>query len=439
MRTLIGIRREDINIWEKRVPLIPVHIRELIRNHPIDVWIQPSSIRIFSDEDFAHEGARVEDSLSSCSIIFAIKDIPLSLIEKEKVYIFFSHTIKGQPHSMPMLKRMVELKCTLIDYERIVNEKGQRLLFFGRQAGQAGMIDTLWALGQRLKIEGIKSPFTAIRQAFHYKSLTEAKEGIEKVGWQIKNDGLEGSLVPFVVGFTGYGHVSQGAQEIFDLLPFEEIDPLRFRQFVREKNYSSNRVYKLVFKEEHLVKPKAKSAKFDLLDYYNHPEKYKPVFESYLPDLIVLVNCIYWAPKYPRFVTKKYLKKLFGSAQRPRLRVIGDISCDIEGSVEATVRDTSPGNPVYVYDPFQEKAIDGFEGNGPVIMAIYNLPAEIPLESSAYFSGALKPFVPGIAAADFTKDFASCLLPEPIRKAVILFRGQFTPDYEYMKEFIKNK
>ena len=436
-RTLIGIRRENINVWEKRVPLIPSHVRELMKNYPLDVWLQPSSIRIFPDGDYVREGAKIEENLSSCPIIFAIKEIPLRFIEKEKVYIFFSHTIKGQPHNMPMLQKMVDLHCTLIDYEKMVNEKGQRLLFFGKQAGQAGMIDTFWALGQRLKIEGIKNPFAAVKKATDYKSLVEAREGIEKVGWQIHNRGLGAARPPLIVGFTGYGHVSQGAQEIFDLLPFEEINPKKFKQFIKEKNFSANRVYKVVFKEEDLVKPKSAASKFDLQDYYDNPQKYKPIFESYLHHLTVLVNCIYWAPKYPRFVTKKYLKKLFSSSQSPRLQVIGDISCDVEGSVEATVRATGPGNPVYVYDPFQDAALDGFKGSGPVIMAVYNLPAEIPLESSVFFSGALKPFVPGIAAADFSKDFASCHLPEPIQKAVILFRGQFTPDYEYMKNFIK--
>jgi len=169
MKKHIGIRREDKNQWERRVPLIPTHVRELIQNHPLDISLQPSAIRVFPDSDYEREGAKVEEDLSSCSVIFAVKEIPLSFFEKGKVYVFFSHTTKGQPHNMPMLKRMIDQECTLIDYEKIIDDKGRRLLFFGKQAGQAGMIDTLWALGKRLLQKGRKTPFVGIQQAHRYE------------------------------------------------------------------------------------------------------------------------------------------------------------------------------------------------------------------------------------------------------------------------------
>lgn len=437
MKTLVGIRREDKNPWERRVPIIPSHVRELIQNYPLEFLVQPSKIRIFPDEDFAREGARVEEDLSPCSVILAIKEIPIHFFRKGQAYVFFSHTTKGQPHHMPMLRKMVDLGCTLIDYEKIVNEKGQRLLFFGKQAGLAGMIDTLWALGQRLNYEKKKNPFSAIQQAYQYKSLVEAKEEIEKVGWKIHKNGLDRSLVPLVFGFAGYGHVSLGAQEIFSLLPFEEVEPEKIASFFKKKNYSGSRVYKVVFKEKDMVKPLSPDQEFELQDYYDHPEKYSSIFDSYLPYLTVLVNCIYWTPKYPRFVTKKSLRNLYRMNKKPRLRIIGDISCDIGGSIEFTVRATDPENPVYVYDPIEDEVKDGIKGKGPAVMAIDNLPAEISLESSIDFSSALKPFVPEIARADFSRYFLDLKLPDSIKKAVILCRGKFTPDYEYMKDFIK--
>lgn len=436
MKTLIGIRREDKNPWERRVPLIPAHVRELIQELPLEIWLQPSPIRVFPDEDYKREGAKIEENLSPCSVIFAVKEIPLNFFEKRKIYFFFSHTTKGQTHNMAMLKRMIELECSLIDYEKIVDEKGYRLVFFGKHAGLAGMIDTLWALGQRFLREGKKNPFSKIRQAIKYKSLVEAKEEIEKVGWKIYNEGLDPSLAPFLCGFAGYGNVSQGAQEIFDLLPFEEIAPEKISSFFRKKNYSTHKLYKVVFKEEHMVVPVSSKGKFNLLDYYKNPQKYKSIFESYLPYLTLLVNCIYWEPKYPKFVTKKILKRLYGNNSPPRLRVIGDITCDIEGSVECTVKATSPDNPVFTYDPLKEKATNGFEGRGPVVMAVDNLPAEISLESSISFSQALKHFIPAIPGADFSRDFSKCRLPAPIKKAVILFRGRLTSNYLYMKDFL---
>ncbi len=435
-KTLIGIRREDKNPWERRVPIIPAHARELMRELPLEIWIQPSSIRVFTDEDYRREGVRVSEDLSPCSIVLAVKEIPLDFFVNEAAYVFFSHTIKGQPHNMLMLKRMMERRCTLIDYERIADEKGRRLVFFGRQAGEAGMIDTLWALGQRFKLEGIKTPFSHVRKTIDYASLVEAKESIKKAGWEIYNKGLESSLVPLVFGFAGYGHVSQGAQEIFDLLPFEEIEPGRLSEFFRKRSFSARRVYKTVFKEEDMVRPKLAKKKFNLQEYYDHPERYKPVLEKSIPYLTVFLNAIFWSPRYPRFLTKKFLKKMYETHTPPRLRVIGDISCDIEGGVECTITCTNPAEPVFTYNVAEDHAVAGFAGNGPAVVAVDNLPAEISLESSIYFSQTLLPFVPGLVGADFSNGFSRCHLPPPLKRAVILFRGEFTPDYEYMRNFI---
>ena len=435
-RTIIGIRREDKNRWERRVPLIPADARELIRDHDIEIRLQPSSIRIFSDEDYRREGVIISEDLSGCSIILAVKEIPRAFFQDNKVYVFFSHTIKGQLQNMPMLERMMERRATLIDYEKIVDEQGRRLVFFGRQAGQAGMLDILWALGCRLRAEGIETPFVSARQTIDYASLVEGKEAIQKVGWEIHKQGLDSRLVPLVFGFAGYGRVSQGAQEIFDLLPFEEIAPGGLADLFSKQHYSDRKVYKTVFKEEHMVKPRDPRKSFDLQDYYDHPEGYVPVLEKYLPRLTVLVNAIYWSPLYPRFVTKAYLKSLFSGPENPRLRVIGDLSCDVNGGMECTMKCTNPSEPVFVYDVEKNEALGGVAGRGPVVMAIDNLPAEISLESSVFFSRILKPFVPALAAADFGADFDRLSLPSPLKKAVILHRGKLTPDYSYLHNFI---
>jgi alpha-aminoadipic semialdehyde synthase len=432
----IGLRGEDKNPWERRAPLIPTHVRELIQNESLEVLVQASPIRIFPDSDYEREGAQVVETLESCPIIFAVKEIPLNFFEKEKTYIFFSHTIKGQSSNMPMLQKILELDCTLIDYERIIDENGMRLLFFGEQAGQAGMIDTLWAYGQRLSYLGINNPFSTLKQAFLYPNLMAAKEEIARTGWAIKNKGLDLSQVPLICGFAGYGRVSIGAQEIFGLLPFDEIAPEEIEEFIKSKNYSSSTLYKVIFKEEHMVEPISSDSPFELQDYYTNPHKYRSVFEKYLPSLSILVNCIYWSPQYPRFVTKSFLKKLWTQDISPKLIIIGDITCDVDGSVECTVRATSPDNPIFVYDPLEGDVKDGYEGRGVVVMAVDNLPAEISLESSIFFSHSLLPLVKGIADADFSGDFEGSRLPDPIKKATIVFRGKFTPDYEYMEDFL---
>jgi alpha-aminoadipic semialdehyde synthase len=436
MPNLIGIRREDKNRWERRVPLIPSHLRELRVEQGLAFVVQSSPIRIFRDEDYRLEGIPVEESLSSCGVVLAIKEIPLSLIERDKAYLLFSHTIKGQPHNMPMLRRFMEGGCSLIDYEKITDDLNRRLVFFGKQAGEAGMVDTLWALGAKLDAEAQPNPFSPLLQMYHYTSLMEAKEEIAEVAHVIRTDGLPGPLVPFVCGFAGYGHVSQGAQEIYDLLPTEDVPAEQFAGFLKQRNFSAHRVYKVVFREEHMVRPRSPRRLFELADYYEHPEEYEPLLESYLPHLTVLVNGIYWEPRYPRFVTKAFIRELYASDPRPRLRVIGDISCDVEGGVEFTVKATDSSNPVFTYDPAADEARDGFQGRGPVVMAVDNLPAEISLESSVFFSQALRPFLPSLARADFQGSFETLELPPPIKKAMILHRGQWTPDYAYLQKFL---
>ena len=432
----IGIRREDINRWEKRVPLIPSHVRELAEKHGLDFRIQPSTIRVFTDADYRAAGVAVEEGLSPCPIVFALKEIPIELIEKDKVYIFFSHTAKGQSQNMPMLRRMMELGCTVIDYEKMVDEKGRRLLYFGNYAGHAGMIDTLWALGRRLDVEGLPNPFSGIEPTHRYQSLVEAKEAVGKLAWRIARNGLPRELGTVVFGFFGYGHVSQGAQEIFDILPVETVRPADVPRLVESGAGAPGRLYKAVFHEEDMVKPLDPAKAFDLQDFYQNPQAYGPVTEAYVPYLTALVNGIYWTPKFPKYVTKPFLKKLYGSGTRPRLKVVGDITCDINGSIECTVQPTDSETPVYVYDPAADRPIMGFEGNGPAVLAVYNLPAELPLESSTYFSGKLRDHVPAVAAADYAGRFERCGLPDALRRAVIVYRGELAPDFAYLAKFV---
>jgi alanine dehydrogenase len=435
-KTKIGIRREDINRWERRVPLIPSHARELVDNHPLEIVVQSSDIRVFADGDFRMAGIPVVDSLSPCSIVLAIKEIPIERLEKDKTYVFFSHTAKGQKQNMPMLKRMMELGCSLVDYEKMVDGQGRRVLFFGNYAGHAGMIDTLWALGRRLEVEGTPNPFSILHPAHDYRNLSEVREAVAELAVNIIDHGLPGGLGPLVVGFFGYGHVSQGAQEILDILPVEAVQPAELPGLFRGPD-GETRLYKTVFKEEDMVRPVDPGRAFDLQEYYDEPQLYKPVVEELLPYLTVLVNGIYWAPQYPKFLTRSFLKRLYGGEARPRLRVVADITCDVDGSIECNKKATDSADPVYVYDPARDEIRMGVEGRGPVVLAVYNLPAELPLESSTYFSGGLKTYVPAFAAADFRGRFEDCGLPDVIRRAVILYRGELTPDYAYLGPSLK--
>ncbi|HVQ01283.1 MAG TPA: bifunctional lysine ketoglutarate reductase /saccharopine dehydrogenase family protein [Candidatus Thermoplasmatota archaeon] len=435
MTCTLGIRREDKNRWERRVPLVPHHLQQLKEQYGINTIIQPSRIRVFSDKEFQRVGASVQDSLRPSSVIFAVKEIPSEVFEPEKTYVFFSHTIKGQSRNMPMLKKMIQMGCTLIDYERIVDRNGKRLVFFGRYAGLAGMVDTLWAFGQRAKWEGIASPFQNIRQTIHYKSLEDITKHLMSVGKEIKTKGLPQSLTPFIIGFGGYGNVSMGAQEILENFPVQEISPENLTSTVQQP--TNKALYKVVFREEHMVEPRKPDARFDLQDYYAHPENYRSVFEKYIPFLSIFMNCIYWSARYPRLITKNYLKKSFEMNRHLGPRVIGDISADVNGAVEFTEKTTSPDSPVFIYNPLTGTIQDGCKSEGVVVMAIDNLPCELPSESSESFSETLLRFVPDIMKADFTTAaFEDLALPLEIKNAVILYRGKLTPAYQYINKFL---
>jgi alpha-aminoadipic semialdehyde synthase len=192
----------------------------------------------------------------------------------------------------------------------------------------------------------------------------------------------------------------------------------------------------VVFKEEDLVEPVSPGVAFQLQDYYDHPEKYRPRFEAYVPYLTLLVNGIYWSERYPRLVTRRFLKALFSDHPQPRLRVIGDISCDVEGAIECNLRATTPGDPIYVYDPLTGETRDGHQGRGVVVLAVDNLPSELPRESSTHFSTTLLPFIPELAQANYDVPFDQSTLPPTIKRAVIVWNGQLTPDYRYMEAFL---
>jgi alpha-aminoadipic semialdehyde synthase len=436
MCACVGIRREDKSEWERRVPIIPRDARQLQEEYGIEFWVQPSEIRVFAEEAYREAGGRIEEDISPCPVVLAVKEMPTDFFTVGHTYVFFAHVIKGQPHNMPMLQALLNNNCQLIDYEKVTDDKGRRLIFFGHHAGLAGMIDSLWALGRRLAWEGIPNPFTELEQTYKYDDLMQARGVLSRLGMHIAQRGLPESIAPLICGFAGYGNVFHGANEIIELLPVEEIRPDQVAD-VAHNSKARDVVFKVVFKEEHTVQPIVSGDKFELQDYYDHPEKYRSIFSSYLPHLTLLVNCVYWESKYPRLVTKRELRKLYGASEQPRLRVIGDISCDIEGAIEATLECTEPGDPIYVYDPFEDRISPGVEGRGPVILAVDILPSELPREASTYFSSVLKDYLPAIVRADYSVPFEDLDLPPEIKRAVIVHRGELAPEYSYLADYLR--
>ncbi|MEO0086062.1 MAG: bifunctional lysine ketoglutarate reductase /saccharopine dehydrogenase family protein [candidate division WOR-3 bacterium] len=434
MKNRIAVRREEKNVWERRAPLIPEHVGRLIGEHGLEIAVQRSPIRVFPDDEYREVGADVREDVSDCPVMLGVKEIPVGVFVPGHSYAFFAHVTKGQEHNMQMLKRMMELGCSLIDYEKIVDDAGRRLVFFGRFAGIAGMTDTLAGLGRRLELLGFLTPLRRVRLAHEYGRVDLLKAAMAEVGREIAVQGFPEDITPFVVGVTGYGHVAKGAWEVLQAIGAIEVEPVDLPALTATADRKS--IYRVMFREEHMVKPVKLGHRFDLMEYFSRPELYRSRFDEYLDYLTALANCIYWDARYPRLVTLDWLKQAFSASEMPRLQGIGDISCDIGGSVESTVKATSPGAPFYVYQPQTGEVLDGIEGRGILMMTVDNLPCELPFDSSQAFGAALMPFVPAMAEADFSLTIERLGLPAPVRRALILHQGQLTPEYAYVEKFI---
>ncbi|MBT3317383.1 hypothetical protein HN388_05310, partial [bacterium] len=235
---------------------------------------------------------------------------------------------------------------------------------------------------------------------------------------------------PIVIGISGYGNVSQGAQKVLSWLPVTVVAP---EDVAKAGELADKPLVKVVFGEKDMVAP-AGDYDFELQDYFDNPDRYNGKFSEHLPYLDMLINTIFWTEDYPRLVTKKWAASAFADGKKSRLQVIGDISIDIEGSIEMSMKATYPDNPCFVYNPDDESISDGVEGRGICLMTVDNLPCELPRESSEHFSSILRDMVAEISEADWTADFENLDLPHHLKSAVILHKGKLVPDFAHLAE-----
>jgi alanine dehydrogenase len=437
MKTLL-IRAEDKNRWERRTALVPDDLQKIIARTGTRAFVEDSAKRFFKAEAYEQAGAERCADMAPGEVILGVKEIPVEKILDHKVYIFFSHTIKGQKDNMPLLKRIMESGSTLIDYERITDAEQRRIVFFGRYAGDAGAIDILSLMGEYWSVRGVDTPLVQVKRAHEYASTADARDHLRTVGEAIGKEGFPEQLAPFTVGVLGYGNVSGGAQQILDCLLTQRVAPSEIAGLVESGGADAHKVYVTVFKEEDLVQTKS-GAPFELSEYFQHPERYEGCFELYLPYYTLLINAVYWETRYPRFVTWQGLEKLYRNHPAPKLRGIADITCDTHGSVECNVRSTDSDMPAYQVDPLTREVHDGHTGEGIVVLAVDNLPCELPHDASTFFSGQLAPLVPNVLGADYDAPFEESGLCPEVRKAVIVYNGELTPNYAYLKDHMNKE
>jgi saccharopine dehydrogenase (NAD+, L-lysine-forming) len=396
----------------------------------INVEVESNPLRVFKDASYKRSGAKVVKKVGKATLLVGIKEPHVENILDNKIYMLFSHTTKGQPQNMPLLKRFLDGGATLIDYEKITDIHNRRLVYFGRFAGICGIVDCLYYLGKKLKWKGIDNPFEGLKPAWKYRSLKELKKDMGKIDRNIRSKGFDSRISPFIIGITGHGNVSKGVQEVLGLLSPAEVHPKDMGKFIRHQKYIHNEIYKIVFFREEKLRAKDKKG-FYFEEYLEHPERFESNLDKYISHLNMLVHTSYWDKRYPRMLTKSIIKRL-SRRKDFRLEFVGDVSCDVSGSVELTYKATSPDHAVYTYDPKKDRYIDGYKTKGITLLAVDNLPAELPVDSSQYFSGLIREYVYQIAAhgaMDITNHVA---VPREVRDAVITQNGKLTKDYKYL-------
>jgi len=415
---------------------VPSDVRWLIKRG-LKVEVEASPTRVFSDAEYKKSGARILNRFREAGLLLGIKGPRIDTLYPGRVYMTFSHTIKGQRHNMPLLGACLEGNITLVDYEKIVDARGKRLVYFGRFAGICGLIDSLHYFGKKLEWEGVRNPFSGIRPAYKYASLKEARKAVSGLGNKIGEEGFDKNLSPFIIGITGHGRVSAGVQEILECLNPAEIHPRDMSGFLKHERQVRRRIYKIVFLREEKFRSK-NGKNFYFEEYLKNPQNFRSNMEAYLPYINMLIHTSYWDKRYPRMVTKPMIRRL-SRKKAFRLKLISDISCDVNGSIELTHKTTQQESPVFTYDPEKETFTDGYRSRGIAILAVDNLPSELPRDASAEFSALIRDYVYQVAAHGAREVTGHVAIPAEVRRAVITEGNDLTDNYRYMAKWLKQK
>ena len=399
----IGIVRESRND-ENRTPLVPEHIKKYKESNPnINFIIQPSNSRCFSDEEYELCGAKINENLNECSIIFGVKEIDPNILINNRTYLFFSHTFKInkqqkniEKHKKDLLLSILNKKITLIDYENIRGKNGTRCLGFGRFAGIVGCYNTLNLL---LRVLGKQSLASA------YKI-----DDYERLVLNLKN--LYFPKTKILV--TGDGRVAKG---VIELLNQTNIKAVSKKDFL-EKKFDQPIFCNLETKD---YVTNNSSTNFNLEHFINNPQDYSSSALQYLKETNILISAHYWDPSSPKIFENEDLKVL------QNLKIVGDITCDINGSVPTTIRSTTIEEPNYWIERYTLKEIDE-NNDGIAVMAVDNLPSELPRDSSTEFSeGIIKEVLPFLLKEDDGR----------ILNGTITTDGSFLEKYNYLNDYIR--
>ncbi len=399
MTLKIGIIKENKQPVDPRAALSPENCKAFLDKHTdFDIQVESSSERTFDDKAYRDCGIKVVEDISEATILLGVKEVPVESLIPEKTYLFFSHTIKEQPYNRSMLKAILKKKIELIDYETLTHDNGRRILGFGRYAGIVGAYNGLLTWGQKHKSFSLKP-------AHKCKDFAEMKAEL---------DAMEVPKIKMVI--TGGGRVSHGAMEVLEHCKIKKLSPSEFLDYQGEKA-----VYCLL-EDGDLFERKDK-ATWDNFHFYENHQDYNMKFESYLSETDLLINGIYWEEDLPVFFTKEdTAKPMF------RIKVIADVTCDVEGSIPITLRATPIHDPVIGWDPKKQEECAPYLPNTIDVMAVTNLPAELPADASHGFGNDLMEYV----LPEFLKKDSAILH----RATITTKKGWLNDPYSYLKEYV---
>lgn len=414
------IRREIKNKWERRAPLTPSAVKRLA-SKGLPISVAACDVRIFPDADYADAGADIVEKCGDAELILGIKEPPLNSIRRNQVHVAFSHTIKGQQYNMRLLQTFLDRKGTLIDYETMRDETGTRVIAFGRYAGIAGAIDTFHIAGKKWKKKGVASDLAALGMTYSFRDLEVLTSKLKEMA------PLKGA--PLNVLVVGTGKVSLGCVEVCEWLGIPRI-PI---ESVLSGNTPQGHWYAVAGTED-IVRRRDGGA-YDRDEFRDYGEdKYESVFTQFLGKFNLLLQTSYWETHYPRQLDFQTLR-----AFREKLPfVIGDISCDINGSLQCTQSATTIDRPGMTFLPDEEREAAGISWEGPTIMSIDHLPCELSYDASNDFSRILESLVPMIAGISLDKPLQESGMSPLLQDATIVYRGELTPNYQYLAEYLKS-
>jgi len=386
--------------------------------------VEPSSIRCFSEEEYIKSGCQICTDVQQGDIIIGIKEVPKEKVISSKVYLMFSHCIKGQTEGIELLKKMISSNATLIDYEKVTDVHGKRIIGFSLHAGYAGTLDSLWLLGKMLRKNGLKSSFENLVLSNNYNTLYQARIALKEIN--SINLLSKNFRNPIIIGILGDGNIAKGVKEILSDLSVIWIGVNEIKK-VYQKGHSS-KIYACIFRLSDLLE---NNQGFCREHFNEHPEEYKSKIGQYLKYLTIVINGLYWKEGNPHIITWDMLQDIYTDR---KIMILADLANDVRGTFECNIKYTNLSNPYYYISPETQDIVN--DNSNIVMLASENYPAELPVDASTYFSGLLLPYILDIASADFSDKFERVNLPREIKEAVIVYRGNLTHKYVYLKKYL---